>query len=46
MRSSEAAEVKLATLASKGVIRVGDIIAYKRTFTNVDLIVEKDVIVR
>lgn len=43
--NSEAAEVRLATLARKGVIRVGDVISYKRHFSNADLTIEKDVIV-
>jgi len=36
--------VKLYTLAKKGIIRVGDVIAYKRTFATSE-VVEKDIIV-
>ena len=36
--------MKLYTLAKKGVIRVGDVIAYKRTFATSE-VVEKDIIV-
>jgi len=36
--------VKLYTLAKKGIIRVGDVIAYKRAFATSEVI-EKDVIV-
>jgi hypothetical protein len=43
---SEAAELKLVDLAKSSVLREGDILAYKRNFTNLDIIVEKDVIVR
>jgi hypothetical protein len=39
-----ASEVKLYTLAKKGIIRVGDVIAYKRTFATSE-VVEKDIIV-
>ncbi|KAF9466702.1 Asx homology domain-containing protein [Collybia nuda] len=45
-RAGEAAEVKLATLAKKGVIKVGDVIAYKRNFMNVNSIIEKDAIIQ
>ncbi|KAK7463840.1 hypothetical protein VKT23_005775 [Stygiomarasmius scandens] len=38
-------EVRLHELAKKAVIRVGDIIAYKRVFTAMNLVVEKDVLV-
>jgi hypothetical protein len=44
--SSDAAEVKLVDLAGNHVVLVGDVIAYKRHFINLDLVVEKDVIVR
>ncbi|GLB42765.1 putative asx homology domain containing protein [Lyophyllum shimeji] len=45
-RAGESAEVKLVTLAKNGVLRVGDIIAYKRNFTALDLVVEKDAIIQ
>jgi hypothetical protein len=45
-RCSAAAEVKLVTLAKNGVVRVGDVIAYKRNFSALETVVEKDVIVR
>ena len=41
---SGARQVKLATLVKNGIIRVGDIIAYKRSFANFESI-EKDTIV-
>jgi len=44
-RAGGASEVKLYTLAKKGIIRVGDVIAYKRTFATSE-VVEKDVIVQ
>ncbi|KAJ7931289.1 Asx homology domain-containing protein [Mycena leptocephala] len=43
-RAGEAAELKLVDLAKSSVLREGDILAYKRNFTNLDIIVEKDVI--
>ncbi|KAF5378158.1 hypothetical protein D9615_007616 [Tricholomella constricta] len=45
-RAGEAAEVKLVTLAKNDVLRVGDIIALKRNFLGLDLIVEKDAIIQ
>ncbi|KAJ6532778.1 Asx homology domain-containing protein [Mycena vulgaris] len=44
--AGEAAELKLGDLAKSSVLREGDVIAYKRNFTNLDIIVEKDVIVQ
>lgn len=42
--NSGAAQVKLSTLVKNGIIRVGDIIAYRRSFANSEPI-EKDTIV-
>ncbi|KIM37513.1 hypothetical protein M413DRAFT_423424 [Hebeloma cylindrosporum] len=44
-RAGGASQVKLFTLAKKGIIRVGDVIAYKRAFATSE-VVEKDVIVQ
>ena len=41
----DAAELKLVDLVKHHILRVGDIIAYKRHFSNLNLIVEKDAIV-
>ncbi|THV07565.1 hypothetical protein K435DRAFT_959640 [Dendrothele bispora CBS 962.96] len=40
-----ALDVRLNELAKNSVIRVGDIIAYKRAFTAINLVVEKDVLI-
>ncbi|RDB24081.1 hypothetical protein Hypma_008562 [Hypsizygus marmoreus] len=45
-RAGEAAEIKLVTLAKHGVLRVGDIIAYKRNFSGLDIQIEKDAIIQ
>ncbi|KAJ7669424.1 Asx homology domain-containing protein [Mycena polygramma] len=45
-RAGEAAELKLVDLAKNSVLREGDILAYKRHFTNLDVVVEKDVIIQ
>jgi hypothetical protein len=42
---SGAGEIKLSVLVKNGIIRVGDVIAYKRCFTLSDVTVEKDCIV-
>lgn len=42
---SGATEIKLNTLAEHRIIRVGDVISYKRHFSVLDVVVEKDVIV-
>ncbi|KAJ7089190.1 Asx homology domain-containing protein [Mycena belliarum] len=44
--AGEAAELKLIDLAKNSVLREGDVIAYKRNFTNLDIVVEKDVIIQ
>ena len=46
MSSREAAELKLVDIVKNSILKVGDVIAYKRKFTNLDLVIEKDVIVR
>lgn len=43
---SEAAELKLVDLAKSSVVKVGDVLAYKRNFSQLDMTVEKDVVVR
>ncbi|KAJ7322996.1 hypothetical protein DFH08DRAFT_888476 [Mycena albidolilacea] len=43
-RAGEAAELKLVDLAKSSVLRQGDILVYKRHFTNLGILVEKDVI--
>jgi hypothetical protein len=43
---SEAAELKLADLVKGSVIKVGDVLAYKRNFSQLEMTIEKDVIVR
>ncbi|KZT30279.1 hypothetical protein NEOLEDRAFT_1054809 [Neolentinus lepideus HHB14362 ss-1] len=45
-RAGDAAELKLADLAKNGVIKTGDVLVYKRTFSQLDTIVEKDVIIQ
>lgn len=40
-----AADIKLYVLVKNGVIRAGDIIAYKRSFVSSDVTVEKDSLV-
>lgn len=42
----EAAELKLTYLVKHNVLHIGDVIAYKRYFSTMDLVIEKDVIVR
>ncbi|KJA17264.1 hypothetical protein HYPSUDRAFT_206316 [Hypholoma sublateritium FD-334 SS-4] len=44
-RAGIAAEIKLYVLVKNDIIRVGDIIAYKRCFTLSDVTVEKDAII-
>ncbi|CAA7269427.1 unnamed protein product [Cyclocybe aegerita] len=44
-RAGGASEVKLSVLVKKGVIRVGDVIAYRRSFATSEL-VEKDCVVQ
>ncbi|KAJ7512421.1 Asx homology domain-containing protein [Mycena galericulata] len=45
-RSREASELKLGDLAKNSVLREGDVLAYKRNFTNLNIFVEKDAIVQ
>ncbi|KAJ7154634.1 Asx homology domain-containing protein [Mycena filopes] len=45
-RAGDAAELKLVDLAKSSVLREGDVLTYKRNFTNLDVVVEKDVIVQ
>ncbi|KAJ6606686.1 Asx homology domain-containing protein [Mycena sp. CBHHK59/15] len=42
----EAAELKLVDLAKNSVLRKGDVIAYRRNFSNLNIVVEKDVIIQ
>ncbi|KAF9266975.1 hypothetical protein L218DRAFT_1074809 [Marasmius fiardii PR-910] len=44
-RATQASEVKLYDLARHSVIRVGDVLSYKRHFSQLDVIVEKDVLI-
>ncbi|KAF7338738.1 hypothetical protein MSAN_02196100 [Mycena sanguinolenta] len=44
--AGEAAELKLVDLAKSSVLREGDVLAYKRQFTNLGILVEKDVIIQ
>ncbi|ESK83030.1 hypothetical protein Moror_11745 [Moniliophthora roreri MCA 2997] len=44
-RAGEAAEIRLYELARNNVLRVGDVLAYKRNFSTLDTMVEKDVII-
>ncbi|KAJ7746438.1 Asx homology domain-containing protein [Mycena maculata] len=46
MLAGEASELKLGDLAKNSVLREGDVLAYKRNFTNLNTFVEKDVIVQ
>ena len=43
---SEAAELKLTDLAEGNILRVGDVLSYRRNFSQLDITIEKDVIVR
>lgn len=43
---SEAAELKLTDLAEGKILRVGDVLSYRRNFSQLDITIEKDVIVR
>ncbi|KAF7348589.1 hypothetical protein MVEN_01376500 [Mycena venus] len=45
-RAGEAAELKLVDLTKSSVLREGDILAYKRHFSNLGVVVEKDVIIQ
>ncbi|TFK51408.1 hypothetical protein OE88DRAFT_1544631 [Heliocybe sulcata] len=45
-RAGDAAELKLVDLAKNGVIKMGDVLAYKRTFSQLDTVVEKDAIIQ
>ncbi|KAK7059737.1 Asx homology domain-containing protein [Favolaschia claudopus] len=45
-RAGEAAELKLVDLAKNSVLREGDVLAYKRNFSNLNVVVEKDVIIQ
>ncbi|TEB35295.1 hypothetical protein FA13DRAFT_1728100 [Coprinellus micaceus] len=40
-----ATQIKLATLVENGIVRVGDVLAYRRVFASTNLIIEKDVLV-
>lgn len=40
-----AAQIKLTALVREGIIQIGDILAYRRNFTNTGISVDKDVIV-
>ncbi|KAF7983115.1 hypothetical protein HWV62_24067 [Athelia sp. TMB] len=44
--AGEAAELKLADLVKGSMLKVGDMLAYKRNFTNLGRIVEKDVLIQ
>jgi len=44
-RAGEAAELKLADLVKGSVIKVGDVLAYKRNFSQLEMTIEKDVII-
>ncbi|EEB91929.1 hypothetical protein MPER_09639, partial [Moniliophthora perniciosa FA553] len=44
-RAGVAAEIRLYELARNNVLRVGDVLAYKRHFSMSDTIVEKDIII-
>ncbi|EAU83430.1 hypothetical protein CC1G_12333 [Coprinopsis cinerea okayama7 len=43
--SRGAAQIKLTTLVKEGTIQEGDILAYRRTFTTLNITVEKDAII-
>lgn len=45
MISSGASQIKLASLVRHDIVQVGDVLAYRRSFTSSSLIVEKDVLV-
>ncbi|KAJ7636902.1 Asx homology domain-containing protein [Roridomyces roridus] len=44
--AGEASELKLGDLAKNSVLREGDVLVYKRNFANVNVLVEKDVIIQ
>ncbi|KAK0200401.1 hypothetical protein DFS33DRAFT_1361278 [Desarmillaria ectypa] len=45
-RAGQAAEVKFTDLVHNAIIQVGDIISYKRNFTNGNVVIEKDALVQ
>ncbi|KAA1473305.1 hypothetical protein DENSPDRAFT_839763 [Dentipellis sp. KUC8613] len=44
-RAGDAGGWKLQDLAKRGIVRAGDVLAYRRRFSHLDLIVEKDVFI-
>ena len=44
-KAKPASEIRLQELVRHSVVRVGDVLSYKRHFNHLDLVVEKDVIV-
>ncbi|KAK0218819.1 Asx homology domain-containing protein [Armillaria fumosa] len=45
-RAGQAAEVKFTDLVHNAIIQVGDLISYKRNFTNGNIVIEKDALVQ
>ncbi|KAG6820307.1 hypothetical protein H0H93_002571 [Arthromyces matolae] len=45
-RAGDAAEIKLPTLAQAGVLQVGDILVFRRNFSALNTVIEKDAIIR
>ncbi|KAG7442150.1 uncharacterized protein BT62DRAFT_988718 [Guyanagaster necrorhizus] len=45
-RAGQAAEVRFTDLIHNAIIQVGDLISYKRNFTNGNIIIEKDALVQ
>ncbi|KAF9005228.1 Asx homology domain-containing protein [Cyathus striatus] len=45
-RAGGASEVKLTTLVKHHIIKVGDVLAYRRNFSSIDLVLEKDCIIQ
>lgn len=41
----QAADVKLSDMVAAAVLKVGDVISYKRYFSGLDVVVEKDAVV-
>ncbi|KAF8910248.1 Asx homology domain-containing protein [Mucidula mucida] len=45
-RAGQAADVKLSDMVAAAVLKVGDVISYKRYFSGLDVVVEKDAVIQ
>ncbi|KAF9032283.1 hypothetical protein BDZ89DRAFT_1234534 [Hymenopellis radicata] len=46
VNDSQAADVKLSDMVAAAVLKVGDVISYKRHFSGLDVVVEKDAVIQ